>query len=262
MNHSTLEIFIQVAETQSVTQAAKRLGRAQSNITTRIQQLEEELAVELFVRGNKKMVLSPAGVQFLSYARRILSLAEEAKQALHPTTPGGSLRLGAMEATAASRLPPLLRQLTEGVLTAALDAALVCLPPGADGQPACPAELAFTPVFYETLMLVRPQTPGPLRFAAFASGCSYRALGERWLAEQQAAVEVHEVNSYHSMLACVASGRYACLLPESVLSLMTLPENCLSEPLCEATTQLIWRSGLSAPALSEWRKLLQSVAIG
>ncbi|RCA04610.1 LysR family transcriptional regulator [Klebsiella pneumoniae] len=111
-------------------------------------------------------------------------------------------------------------------------------------------------------MLVRPQTPGPLRFAAFASGCSYRALGERWLAEQQAAVEVHEVNSYHSMLACVASGRYACLLPQSVLSLMTLPENCLSEPLCEATTQLIWRSGLSAPALSEWRKLLQSVAIG
>ncbi len=180
--------------------------------------------------------------------------------------PRRSLRLGAMEATAASRLPPLLtrfqqqcpqvditlitqptRQLTEGVLTAALDAALVCLPPGADGQPACPAELAFTPVFYETLMLVRPQTPGPLRFAAFASGCSYRALGERWLAEQQAAVEVHEVNSYHSMLACVASGRYACLLPQSVLSLMTLPENCLSEPLCEATTQLIWRSGLSAP---------------
>ena len=110
------------------------------------------------------------------------------------------------------------------MLTAALDAALVCLPPGADGPPAWPAELAFTPVFSETL--------------------------------------VHEVNSYHSMLACVASGRYACLLPQSVLSLMTLPENCLSEPLCEATTQLIWRSGLSAPALSEWRKLLQSVAIG
>lgn len=48
MNHSTLQIFIQVADTQSVTLAAKRLGRAQSNITTRIQQLEEELAVELF----------------------------------------------------------------------------------------------------------------------------------------------------------------------------------------------------------------------
>lgn len=111
MNHSTLEIFIQVAETQSVTQAAKRLGRAQSNITTRIQQLEEELAVELFVRGNKKMVLSPAGVQFLSYARRILSLAEEAKQALHPTTPGGSLRLGAMEASVLALLADINQRL-------------------------------------------------------------------------------------------------------------------------------------------------------
>ncbi|SLO22492.1 LysR family transcriptional regulator [Klebsiella quasivariicola] len=279
MNHSTLEIFIQVAETQSVTQAAKRLGRVQSNITTRIQQLEEELGVALFVRSNKKMVPSPAGAQFLSYARRILSLAEEAKQALNPVTPSGTLRLGAMEATAASRLPPLLtcfqqrcpqveivlstqptRQLTEGVVNAALDAALVCLPPGADGQPACPAELAFTPVFHETLMLVRPRNPGPLRFAAFASGCSYRALGERWLAAQQITAEVHEVNSYHSMLACAASGRYACLLPQSVLAQMTLPENCLSEPLCAATTQLIWRNGDSAPALSEWRKLLQSVA--
>ncbi len=107
-----------------------------------------------------------------------------------------SLRLGAMEATAASRaaaaaypLPtavpaggyhphhPTNQPVNRGVLTAALDAALVCLPPGADGQPACPDELAFTPVFYETLMLVRPQTPGPLRFAAFASGCSCTA---RW----------------------------------------------------------------------------------
>jgi DNA-binding transcriptional LysR family regulator len=45
--------------------------------------LEEELDAELFVRGNKKMLLSPAGQNFLSYARRILSLAEEAKLALH-----------------------------------------------------------------------------------------------------------------------------------------------------------------------------------
>ncbi|STT48693.1 LysR family transcriptional regulator [Klebsiella pneumoniae] len=134
---------------------------------------------------------------------------------------------------------------------------------GADGQPACPAELAFTPVFYETLMLVRPQTPGPLRFAAFASGCSYRAPG-RTLAGGTAGGLSRCMRSI-PITACLPawrSGRYACLLPESVLSLMTLPENCLSEPLCEATTQLIWRSGLSAPALSEWRKLLQSVAIG
>ena len=108
MNHTTLQIFKTVAQEQSVTRAAKRLGRAQSNITTRIHQLEEELEVELFARGNKKMLLSPAGENFLGYAVKILSLAEEAKQALHPATPGGNLRMGAMDATAASRLPQLL----------------------------------------------------------------------------------------------------------------------------------------------------------
>jgi DNA-binding transcriptional LysR family regulator len=96
-----------VAEEQSVTRAAKRLGRAQSNITTRIQQLEEELDVELFARGNKKWCCPPPETVFRLRAK-ILSLAEEAKQALHPTTPGGNLRMGAMDATAASRLPPLL----------------------------------------------------------------------------------------------------------------------------------------------------------
>ncbi|MGF7444003.1 LysR family transcriptional regulator, partial [Klebsiella michiganensis] len=34
MNHTTLEIFKTVAQERSVTRAAKRLGRAQSNITT------------------------------------------------------------------------------------------------------------------------------------------------------------------------------------------------------------------------------------
>ena len=206
------------------------------------------------------MVLSPAGVQFLSYARRILSGGRG--KAGSASDPSGSLRLGAMEATAASRLPPLLTRFQQRCpqvdITPPTDPPVnrgsvnrrprcrAGLPAaGADGQPACPAELACTPVFYETLMLVRPQTPGPLRFAAFASGCSYRALGERWLAEQQAAVEVHEVNSYHSMLACVASGRYACLLPQSVLSKMTLPENCLSEPLCGRPPSL---SGAAANA--------------
>ncbi len=152
MNHSTLEIFIQVAETQSVTQAAKRLGRAQSNITTRIQQLEEELAVELFVRGNKKMVLSPAGVQFLSYARRILSggrgkagsASDNPRRQSASGRDGGDRRQPA--AAAAYPLPtavptggyhphhPTDPPVNRGVLTAALDAALVCLPPGPMGN--------------------------------------------------------------------------------------------------------------------------------
>lgn len=275
MNHTTLQIFKLVAETQSVTRAAKQLGRAQSNITTRIQQLEEELGVELFVRGNKKMLLSPAGQNFLSYARRILSLAEEAKQALHPARPGGSLKLGAMEACAASRLPAVLplfhqrcpdvdltlrtmptRQLTEWVENATLDCALVCLPSDANGSLLCPDAIEYLPLFVEQLVLVTPSAQDDFRFAAFPTGCSYRQRGVDFLRQTGKSVDVANVSSYHAMIANVATGRYACLMPASVLSLLTLPAGCDTQIAAEAATQLIWRRGYVSPTLDALRQLL------
>ena len=56
---ASLAIFLQVAESGSITRAAQQLGRAQSNVTTRIQQLEESLGVQLFVREARRMVLTP-----------------------------------------------------------------------------------------------------------------------------------------------------------------------------------------------------------
>lgn len=274
MNHSTLEIFKIVAQERSVTRAAKRLGRAQSNITTRIQQLEEELDVELFVRGNKKMLLSAAGERFLDYTLRILSLAEEAKQALHPTQPAGSLRMGAMEAAAASRLTSILprfhqqcpavaltlqtmptRQLVEGVLSAAIDCALVSLLPDASGEPECPEALEYLPVFAEELVLITPGGQEEFRLAAFAQGCSYRRRGEAFLSAVKN-VEVQEIGSYHAVIACIASGGYAGIVPQSVLALMTLPEGCETQPVGTAITQLVWRKGYASPALDAMRQLL------
>src|SRR5471032_3594479 len=110
MDHVNLVIFRTVAAELSITRAAKRLGRVQSNVTTRIQQLEEGLGVALFRRDGNRLSLSPEGERFLGYADRMLALAEEARQMLHPQTPAGELRIGTMESTAASRLPtPLAR---------------------------------------------------------------------------------------------------------------------------------------------------------
>lgn len=281
MNHTTLLIFKLVAETQSVTQAAKQLGRAQSNITTRIQQLEEELEAELFVRGNKKMLLSPAGQNFLSYARRILSLAEEAKLALHPARPAGTLKLGAMEACAASRLPAILplfqqrcpdadltlrtmptRQLTELVENATLDCALVSLPAGPDGSLQCPQTLEYLPLFIEQLVLISPVDGHDYRFAAFPAGCTYRQRGIEYLQQTGTHVDIVEVSSYHAMMANVATGRYACLLPESVLPLLTLPAGCQTQYVTQAATQLIWRRGYVSPILDALRQLLLAPAAG
>ena len=100
MDFVALEIFCAVAAEGSVTRAAERLQRVQSNVTTRVRQLEDELGSALFLRENKRMALTPEGQIFLGYAQRLLALAEEARQALQPSQPQGRLRLGAMESSA------------------------------------------------------------------------------------------------------------------------------------------------------------------
>ena len=113
MDLSSIEIFLAVASDRSVTKAAKAVGRVPSNVTTRVQQLEEDLGVALFSRDGKKMTLTREGETFLAYGNRLMALALEARQAVRPVVPSGTLRVGTMESTAASRLPAALTQFNQ-----------------------------------------------------------------------------------------------------------------------------------------------------
>lgn len=206
---SALQIFSTVAAEHSVTRAALRLGRVQSNVTTRVRQLEQDLGVPLFLREAKRMTLTAEGHRLLDYARRLLALADEARQAMQPGLPQGRLRVGTMESTAASRLPaPLARfhqrwpevalelstastqRLIDDVLAHRLDCALVAratpavarkratAPPGSGDDASDPlrdAALEGTPVFDEELMLVLPRahpvlrTPDDLQLSTLAA---------------------------------------------------------------------------------------------
>src|SRR5215471_6123738 len=103
MDLTDLHIFRSVVQAGGVTRAAEKLNRVQSNVTTRVRQLESELGVELFVREGKKLHLSSEGKLLLDYADRLLDLAEEAREAVHDAEPRGLLRLGTGESTAAMR---------------------------------------------------------------------------------------------------------------------------------------------------------------
>ncbi|HGM6859271.1 TPA: LysR family transcriptional regulator [Serratia rubidaea] len=286
MNHTSLEIFRVVAEELSINRAARRVGRVQSNVTTRIQHLEEELDVQLFIRENRTLRLSPQGKKFLAYANKILSLAEEARQSLHPHHPGGALAFGAMECAAASRLAQPLaafsracpavqlsfttlptRQLTEKVQSRELDCALVALPVNEEGEALCPEGLSCQPMFVERLMLLQSaaaaEGSAPSRkLAAFVDGCTYREIALRLLAGGKGGrpPEVQAVGSYHSMLACVASGNYCCLLPQSVLQLLQLPPGLSATPAGSAVTQFIWRTESHSPAVDSMRRTLLSTS--
>src|SRR6186997_3156293 len=110
MDLSDLKIFSAVVREGSVTRAAQRLYRVQSNVTTRVRQLEEDLGVHLFIREGKRLHLAPAGQVLLDYSERLLSLADEARLAVQDSKPRGIFRLGAMESTAAVRLPAALSE--------------------------------------------------------------------------------------------------------------------------------------------------------
>lgn len=289
MEHTTLEIFCTVAEELSVTKAAQRLGRVQSNVTTRIQQLEEELGVSLFFRDNKRMRLSLQGEQFLQYAKALLALAEEARQVLHPAQPAGVLRIGSMESTSASRLPgPLAayhrrfpqvklrltngpsRQLIAAVQNRTLDCAFVALPPATEDDAGIDLEdlgLASTPVFREELALLLPAGHAPVKevgeveirsVAAFMTGCTYRTITERILGSGSSVqpLDFQEMGSYHGMLACVASGECVSLMPRSVIALMGKPKGMRELPIMKIDTLLVWRQGYETPAFDGLRGLL------
>ena len=80
MDLTQLEMFNAVAEAGSITQAAAKVHRVPSNLTTRLRQLETELGVDLFIRENQRLRLSPAGHNFLRYSQQILALVDEALQ--------------------------------------------------------------------------------------------------------------------------------------------------------------------------------------
>lgn len=279
MDLSSLEIFRAVAHEASVTRAAQQLQRAQSNVTTRIRQLEEDLGVELFLRDGKRMSLTERGSEFLAYAEQLLALADEARQSMHPAEPGGRLRLGSMESTAASRLPALLasyhkacprvalevstgtsRALFDGVRARRLDCALVAAGPGWAGE-LDGSGLRGEPLFREELLMILPAEHPPVHdvaevrlrtLAGFARGCTYRQLAEDSLGTP---LTVQEVGSYHAILACVAAGACVGVLPRSVLQLLgTPPLRSLS--LAEVDTWLVWREGYATAAFERWRGVL------
>lgn len=103
-----LQAFVAVADHRSFTRAATMLNRTQSAISMQIKRLEARLGVALFERTKASVALSAAGEGLLGYARRILSLNDEAVARLREQKIEGVVRLGVMEDYGTHVMPPLL----------------------------------------------------------------------------------------------------------------------------------------------------------
>jgi DNA-binding transcriptional LysR family regulator len=282
MELTELRIFKAVADHGGITRAAAALNRVQSNVTTRVKRLEQRLGARLFNRQGRKLVLSAEGKVLLEYAERLLRLSAEAQAALKAGAPRGVLRIGALESTAATRLPALLARyhrdhpavqlelvtgttgaLVEKVLREEIEAAFVAEPPPAPG-------LQTRPAFAEQLVLITPRgqarVTGPRDIGqrtvlAFTTGCTYRRRLEAWLARAGVVPQrVMEYGSYHAIIACAAAGGGIAIVPRSVLRVSGLEANvalhALPAQLAQARTLLVWRRGERSSALEALQKAL------
>ena len=108
MELKQLQTFCTAAEILNFTKTATKLGYVQSNITSQIRQLEEELGVKLFDRFGRKLELTSEGKAFLPKAQNILELCQRAKNELSTESFRGTLTIGAAEALCVYRLPQVL----------------------------------------------------------------------------------------------------------------------------------------------------------
>ena len=282
MDLSELRIFRAVVREGGVTRAADRLHRVQSNITTRVRQLEEKLGTPLFIREGKRLHLTPSGQVLLGYADRLLALADEASAAVLDPRPRGTFRLGAMESAAAVRLPEPLNQfhrlypevsielrtgnpeiLAKAILAGELDAALAA-EPIADNPFEKMVAFVEEPVIVSAAdhPSIDKMEDSPACILVFENGCPHRKRLENWYAKRGAMPErTVELGSYHAMLGCVLAGMGIALLPESVLA--TFPKfkqlkiHRLPRGENRYETLLIWRRGATSPNIRALQDILR-----
>ncbi|WP_141433141.1 LysR family transcriptional regulator [Bacillus sp. 03113] len=107
MESHDLWIFKHVAELQSISKAAERLGYVQPNITQRIKGLEDELSVKLFTRNNRGVTLTEHGEILLEYTNQIIMLMDEVKAKISPNQGKETLTIGASQTISAVKVPQL-----------------------------------------------------------------------------------------------------------------------------------------------------------
>jgi DNA-binding transcriptional LysR family regulator len=235
-----LQTFKVVVEEGGVLKAADVLGCAQSNVSTRVKQLEQFLNVPLFERHGKRLELSEAGQRYLPYVERIFALVEEAAaSARDEASRTPRLRFGAMESTAAVHLPGVLASmrkafpglemqlevgaepaLSQLVLQHRLDMAITA-------RVSERAGLQYEIGFDEPLVVIALQDPAELltqaplhapTLLAFHEGCPYRAIALRWLeARHIACSRVVSFGTFGGVLGCAAAGMGIAVVPHRLV---------------------------------------------
>ena len=107
---NSLAMFAKVAETQSFSEAARRLRVPVSTVSRRVAELEAAMGVRLLERSTRRLRLTDVGAEVLEHARRGAELREAVENVVsnHLSQVSGTLRLSAPPSLSDSLLAPLV----------------------------------------------------------------------------------------------------------------------------------------------------------
>lgn len=214
------ETFAEIARAGNVSRAAEHLHLTQPAVSARLQSLERDIGVELFVRTPRGMALTDAGRTLLPYAERAIGQAADARQAIAELRSGktGELLIAAAPAVSTYLLPGLLKtfqtafpKIRIGVRTGHTEEVLELVLRHevhiGIGRPVRHPEALLIPVFEDSLILV------------VSASHPFARRGKVRLRElaQERLILFDRASSYYELTSSLM--RQAGVVPESVMEL-------------------------------------------
>lgn len=102
--------FVAVAEQQSFTAAAQKLGLSVAQVSRNVSELEKRLAVKLLYRSTRRVSLTEEGSLYLQHCRHLVQSLDEANRTMSDLkiVPQGTLKITAPVYFGESRIAPVL----------------------------------------------------------------------------------------------------------------------------------------------------------
>jgi len=115
-------MFSVIAESQTLTEAAGRLGVTQSAISQALRQMEQHVGAKLVVRSSSPLMLTASGVALATHAQNILASVKQMASAVRVASGEKlpELRLGLIDSVASSTARELLRRIDDIAQTISL----------------------------------------------------------------------------------------------------------------------------------------------
>ena len=264
-----IEVFLAVAEERAISAAAKRLGVSASAISQQLTGIEAALGVMLLDRSARPMGLTPAGAMFRRHAQTILNAEADARAELAIADLSGltTLRIGMIEDFDLEVTPRLLTSLADDLKTCRflletgpshrlldqLDARALDIVVAADlgSETGADAWREVHPILAEPFLAITPKghRAEDLPLIQYTA----RHLMGRQIAGHLARHNLRpahrfELDSYHAILAMVASGQgWTILTPLALHHAATFGDSIAVAPLpfaaLERTLSLSARAG-------------------